>query len=294
MATFLALFVIFYLWHGFGITIGYHRLLAHRSFRCNKFFEYFFVVGGYLAYQGPPIWWSAIHRGHHKYADTDLDPHTPRKGLRHALIGWAFDTKNYLHLGLGTMCKDLVKNRFYMMLEHGNSVVGGRPLCIIVNFAYRLLLLALFGWTVFWANVAASIGVFAIPQLLNVVCHLPKLGYKNFTTDNDGVNVWWVGLLGLGEGWHNNHHAYPGSSRSGVLPHEFDLSWQVIRLSKFFGWVIDANEPAAMMRLVVPGGTSISENEPVTAAKGQLAPPVVASSEREPVGAVSHPGAEKR
>jgi len=113
------------------------------------------------------------------------------------------------------------------------------------------LLWKLFGPTVLWANVTASIGVFMIPQLLNVACHLPKLGYKNFrTTNDDSVNVWWVGILALGDGWHNNHHAFPGSSRSGIRLHEFDLSWQTIRLGKLLGLVTEYNEPDNMLQLV--------------------------------------------
>jgi sn-1 stearoyl-lipid 9-desaturase len=249
METFLLAFLFFYLWHGLGITVGYHRLISHRSFRCVPAFEYLLVLGGYLAYQGPPIWWAAIHRGHHKYADTDLDPHTPRKGIWYASLGWAFDTRNYVNMGMGAHCKDLVKNRFYLLLEHGNSALGGRTLCIIVNFAYRLLVLWIFGWTIFWANLAASVAVFIVPQLLNVACHIPSFGYKNFPTSDDGSNVWWVSILALGEGWHNNHHAYPGSSRQGVLPGEFDFSFQVIRLAKFLGLVKDYNEPVGLMRI---------------------------------------------
>src|SRR5277367_4263166 len=117
MLTFMALFLFFYLWHGLGITIGYHRLLAHRALRAAPLFEYIFVIGGYLAFQGSPIWWAAIHRAHHRYSDTDLDPHTPKKGLKYALLGWLFDTSYLADLNLATHCKDLIKNDFYRRLE---------------------------------------------------------------------------------------------------------------------------------------------------------------------------------
>ena len=215
-------------------------------------FEYFLVIGGYLAFQGSPIWWAAIHRAHHRYADTDSDPHTPRKGLPYAFFGWLIDTSYIPHLNLATHCKDLIRNDFYKFLEPRGGMVHANALNLIINVLYRFALLWLFGWTVLWANVLASIGVFLIPQFLNVACHIPQIGYKNFATDDDGVNVWWVGILALGEGWHNNHHAYPGSSRTGVRAYELDLSWQVIRLAKFFGWVIEANEPEKMLRLTRP------------------------------------------
>ena len=101
----------------------------------------------------------------------------------------------------------------------------------------------LFGWSVFWANIIASIFCFLIPQLVNVVCHLPQAGYQNFRTSDDSRNVWWISILSLGDSWHNNHHAFPGSSRHGVRPHELDLSWQTIRLAKLCRLVTSVNEP---------------------------------------------------
>jgi fatty-acid desaturase len=249
LITFLVCFLVFFLWHGFGVTIGYHRLLSHRSFRCRPFFEYFLVVGAYLAFQGSPIWWAAIHRAHHRYSDTDLDPHTPRKGVRYALLGWLFDTSYLPTLNLAASCKDLIKDDFYRMLEPRRGI-HPNALNLLICLAYRGLLLAFFGWTVFWANMAASFFVFAIPQLINVVCHLPKVGYQNFRTGDDSRNVWWLSAVSLGDGWHNNHHAYPGSTRHGVAKHEFDPSWQFIRFAQFCGLVTGVNEPEDMMQRV--------------------------------------------
>ncbi len=249
MLTFCTWFLFFYLWHGFGIAIGYHRYLAHRSFRCRPIFEAVIVSGGYLAFQGSPLWWAAIHRAHHRYTDTDRDPHTPRKGVRYALLGWLFDTSYLPHLNLATHCKDLVKNKFYKALEPRGGIIHANALNLLFNIVYRALILYFFGWLVFWANIAASVATFMMPQLLNVACHLPHLGYKNFPSDDDGVNIWWVSVLALGEGWHNNHHAYPGSSRAGIRPYEFDLCFQTLRLAKVLGLVLELNEPAKMMRL---------------------------------------------
>jgi stearoyl-CoA desaturase (delta-9 desaturase) len=85
------------------------------------------------------------------------------------------------------------------------------------------------------AEFVAALVVQHIPLLLNVVCHIPKLGYKNYLTPDGSVNVWWVAILTAGEGWHNNHHAFPGSARSGLRPFEIDLSWLTIRLMKLLG-----------------------------------------------------------
>lgn len=248
MIEFVVAFLLFYMWHGMGITVGYHRLLAHRSFQCTKAFEYFFILGGYFAYQGSPIWWSAIHRAHHKYSDTELDPHTPRKGLYWALLGWMLEGKYPDHVNGQLHCKDLINDPIYQFVECGGSLKKATLLNFVINMIYRGLLWAIFGWKIALASLLASVMVFMIPQMLNVVCHIPKFGYQNFTTKEDSMNVWWVGLLGMGEGWHNNHHAYPGSAQTGIRPHELDISWQTIRLGKFFGWVKSANTPKDVQR----------------------------------------------
>lgn len=119
---------------------------------------------------------------------------------------------------------------------------------MIVGFAFRILLLALFGWKIALASLAAGVLVLQIPLFLNVVCHIPKLGYKNFDMADDSVNVWWVAIFTNGEGWHNNHHAHPGSARSGLRPHEIDVSWMTIRLMKALGLASCVNEAKPITR----------------------------------------------
>jgi fatty-acid desaturase len=245
---FFAAFVLFYLWHAMGITVGYHRLLSHRSFRCHKLFEYFWVLGGYMTYQGSPIWWAAIHRAHHKFSDTDLDPHSPRKGLAHALYGWLLLGKYPDHIDPNVQCKDLIHDPIYKVLECGGSNPKASLLNLVINIVFRTMLYMLFGWKIALANVVASGIVFNVPQMLNVICHLSRQGYKNFSTGDDSVNVWWVGILAAGEGWHNNHHAFPGSAKTGLRAHELDLSWLTIRLGKKLGWVTAVNVPTRFTR----------------------------------------------
>src|SRR5271169_324690 len=124
MLEFLIVFVAFYFWHSLGVTIGYHRLLSHRSFACPKWVEYFWVLGGYLAFEGSPIWWATIHRAHHRYVDTALDPHAPKFGLKRAFIGWVLDGKYADHLDPETQCSDLVKDKLYQFFEQGGSWEG--------------------------------------------------------------------------------------------------------------------------------------------------------------------------
>lgn len=235
-------FIVSYIWHATGITIGYHRLLSHRALTCPKFVEYFFVLGGYLSFEGSPIWWSAIHRAHHKYVDTPLDPHSPRFGMAHSYYGWLGEKTYAPHIDPNIQCPDIVADPLYRMLEFNGVLQYGHLCGFAVNFAYRGLLWYFFGPGVAIASLLAGIAVLQIPLLLNLVCHLPKAGYKNFATDDDSVNVWWVGLLAMGEGWHNNHHAYPGSARSGMRAAEFDASWLILKTLKFFGLVGRLNE----------------------------------------------------
>ena len=116
-----------------------------------------------------------------------------------------------------------------------------------------MLLFLFFGRTIALASLAAGIIVQQVPVLLNLVCHLPKLGYKNYETGDDSVNVWWVALLTAGEGWHNNHHASPGSAKSGIRPYEFDPSWLMLRLMKAAGLVSWMNEKSPTLPIKSEG-----------------------------------------
>lgn len=238
MIPFLLAFIISYYIHGFGITIGYHRLLAHRSYKCPKFIEYCLIMAGYLVLDGSPIWWAAVHRVHHSNADTELDPHSPMHGRKHAYFGWIFDPLPS-HIDLNVQCPDLVTDRFYQILEKGTD-----PLMLVVAVLFRVFLWMCFGWQVAVGNILASILVLQLPLVLNLFCHIPAQGYKNFDTRDDSVNVWWVALLTGGDGWHNNHHAFPGSARSGFAPDEFDLSWEAIKLLRRLGLASSVNEPS--------------------------------------------------
>ncbi|MDR3615819.1 MAG: acyl-CoA desaturase [Candidatus Obscuribacterales bacterium] len=238
ISTFIAVFVISYWWHMMGVTIGYHRLLSHRSFRCPKLVEYFWVLGGYLAFEGSPIWWAAIHRAHHRYVDQPRDPHSPRqRGWKYAYIGWIKEPGYPDYINPPRQAKDLLKDQLYAWLEQGGDWRKAHRLSAKINLAFRCLLWLSCGWIVMVANFAAALIVQQIPLMLNVICHIPKLGYKNYPTPDDSVNVWWVAVLTAGEGWHNNHHAFPGSARSGLKPHEIDPSWLMLLMMKMFGLV---------------------------------------------------------
>src|SRR4030095_7281149 len=255
---FLSTFVLSYLWHGMGTTIGYHRFLSHRSFKCPKLVEYFWVLGGYLAFEGSPLWWAAMHRAHHHYTDTPLDPHSPRYGLKNAYYGWMTDKTYPAHVDPKHLCPDLVTDPLYRFLDQGGKWHNAHALAAVTGLLFRAGLWGMFGWRVALAHALAGVTMVQIPLLLNVVCQTPKMGYKNDARDDDSVNVWWVALLAHGEGWHNNHHAFPGSARSGLKPHEFDLSWLTLRLLRSVCLVSSMNEAKAI------DAASTHHNAPVT------------------------------
>jgi len=242
MIEFIAIFVVCYIWHALGTTIGYHRLLSHRSFSCPKPVEYFWVLAGYLSFEGSPIWWASMHRAHHRYSDTELDPHSPRFGVANAHFGWLNSERYPEHIDPKTQAKDLLKDPVYRFLEQDGVLPRAHILGFGVGLAFRALIWLCFGWQAALASLLAGVAVLQIPLMLNVVCHLPKLGYKHYETSDDSVNVWWVAILAMGEGWHNNHHACPGSARSGLRPWEFDLSWLIIASMKALKLVRRVNE----------------------------------------------------
>ncbi len=242
LIEFIVLFAVFYMWHAIGITVGYHRLISHRSFSCPKWVEYLLVLPGYLAFEGSPTFWASIHRAHHRHTDTDLDPHSPRNGLWTAHSGWLANRTYPAHINPNTQAKDMVNDPVYAFLEQKGDWLHGFIVLMVFCIGFRLLLWACFGWVAAAASLAAGLFVMQIPFFLNVICHLPKLGYKTFAVHDDSVNIWWVAAFTLGEGWHNNHHAIPGSARSGLLPWEIDATWLIIAFLKKIGLVTRVNE----------------------------------------------------
>lgn len=231
IATFLIAFVVSYLYCGIGITLGYHRLLTHKSLKLPKWLEYFIVFGGYLTLMGSPVIWVAVHRLHHLKSDQPGDPHSPRDGFTHALYKWMFDPSYQSNEEVKRVCADLLDDPVYKILGHEHTGYHA-TLCLWVNIAARVVMFVVAGPVVVVANLLATTMVFWSTQFVNTFCHMKEHGYRTFETREDSRNVWWVGLLACGEGWHNNHHAMPKSARHGMEAHEFDICWITI-------WVLE-------------------------------------------------------
>jgi stearoyl-CoA desaturase (delta-9 desaturase) len=235
MISFIVAFVIAYGWGVLGISLGYHRGLSHRSFKLPQWLEYFFIIGAYLVFEGGPIFWVASHRLHHRYSDQPGDPHSPKDGVWHSILGWMSKPTTIIsEAQYKTICPDLFKDKFYCWLHAGGNGRDGY-LCLTINVALRLVLLAVFGPWALLGNLLGSVGAFIAPLLVNSICHMPKFGYQNFKTTDLSQNVWFVALASFGEGWHNNHHEYPQSARHGMKPWEYDFSYSVLRVLEVLG-----------------------------------------------------------
>ena len=224
---FAAAVALYYVATGLGISMGYHRLHTHRSYKVPTWLEYFFAICGTLTLEGGPIFWVAIHRVHHQNSDQPGDPHSPRDGAFWSHMGWIlFGQTNHNNTKLmAKYTPDLAKHRFYVWLNNYHWV----PVIVLTGILY-----AIGGWPlVLWANFVRIVFGLHATWLVNSATHM--FGKRRFATRDDSRNTWWVALISFGEGWHNNHHAHPTSARHGLAWYEFDPSWLLIKVLKRFG-----------------------------------------------------------
>jgi fatty-acid desaturase len=218
---------LYWLTTGLGISLGYHRLHTHRSYRTPLWLEYCFAVLGTLNLEGGPIFWVATHRVHHQKSDQPGDPHSPRDGGWWSHVGWImFGSVNHNNTKLmSRYAPDLARHRFYIWLNNYHWI----PMVALAGILYALGGAPLLFWGVF---LRVTFGLHAT-WLVNSASHM--WGRRRFQTRDDSRNNWWVALITFGEGWHNNHHAHPTSARHGLAWYEFDPSWLLLRVMKFCG-----------------------------------------------------------
>ena len=215
------LFGLWYITGGIGITLGFHRLLTHRSLRVPRPVEYFIALLGTLALQGGPIDWVATHRVHHAHSDQDGDPHSIQGGLPWAHIEWLYRA-NAARLGPEDRARyaaDLISQPYYRWLDRLSL-----PLQVLL--AVGLYFLG--GWpAVIWGVFVRLVVTYHCAWFVNSASH--AFGYRTYQTTDQSTNCWWVAAISFGEGWHNNHHAFPFSARHGLRWFEFDMTWLAIR-----------------------------------------------------------------
>jgi len=220
-----AALVLWWISASLGVGMGFHRLLTHRGYKTPKLVEYFITVCGLLALEGGAINWVVTHRIHHAHTDAPGDPHTPREGGWWAHIGWMLKGTAQSHdqQTLARYAPDMVKDRFHVLANNLYWV----PIILLA-----IGLLAFGGWSfVLWAVFFRVTFNFHATWLVNSATHM--WGRRRFATRDDSTNNWWVALLTFGEGWHNNHHAYPTAARHGLAWYEIDLNWWGIRTLQF-------------------------------------------------------------
>jgi stearoyl-CoA desaturase (delta-9 desaturase) len=234
--TDLAILVVMYTLSALGATVGFHRLLTHRSFQTHKPVEYLFAVLGTLSVQGSVIDWVADHRRHHAHADAEGDPHSPYghgPGLRGALLGLWHAHAGWLltdghQADASRYAKDLVEDRGMILIDRAFLPIVAAGLAIPFGLGY-LITGELGGalTAMLWGGLARVFLFHHATFSVNSICHF--FGRRRFDTEDRSTNVFWLALPSMGEAWHNNHHAFPRSAYHGLRWWELDVSALVIR-----------------------------------------------------------------
>ena len=242
----------FYVVSGLGITVGFHRLLTHKSFDASPAVRAAWAVAGSLAVQGDVIGWVATHRRHHAYSDEHGDPHSPHlemeegwrgvlRGLYHAHMGWFFEPDGS---DADTWAPDLKDEPMIV------AVNRAFPWLVVATFVLPALIGGLLAGSV-WGALTAFVWAGAIRVALlqhvtwaiNSICHV--YGTRPFAARDESRNVLWLSVLSFGESWHNGHHAFPASARHGLRWWEVDLSWLTIRAMSLLGLARNVKLPSA-------------------------------------------------
>ena len=251
--TDLVIAAVMYMLTAIGITVGYHRMLTHRSFQTSKPVEYLFAALGSMAVQGPVIAWVADHRKHHAHTDEEGDPHSPHvghspgvrgvlSGLWHAHSGWLLTTQG--RADWRRYARDLYEDRGMRMLSRnfGWLVLASLAIPALAGYLASGMTLAGAATGLLWGGLVRIFFVHHVTWSVNSVCHF--FGSRRFDTDDHSTNVFWLALPSLGESWHHNHHAFPRSAQHGLRRWEIDpsaliisamekvgLAWNVVRIS---------------------------------------------------------------
>ncbi len=237
---------------GLGITVGYHRLFTHRSFRTSRGVRALLAVFGSMAVEGPLIEWVSTHRKHHRFSDQVGDPHSPHvdqppgwrgalRGLGHAHFGWMFRGQDMANPA--RYAKDLLADRDLAMISRTFPVWVLAGLALPFGLGVALTGTVIGGLTgLLWGGAVRILLLHHATFSINSLCHY--FGQRPFVTSDQSRNLAWLAPLAFGEAWHNNHHAFPTSARHGLgrgqvdpgawLIHSLErchLAWDVIRIS---------------------------------------------------------------
>ena len=240
----LSIALVMFLLSGAGVTVGYHRLLTHRSFRTYPWVERTFAILGSMSVQGSVLDWVADHRKHHAHTDTEGDPHSPHvghgsglKGLWYAHVGWLFETQGQA---------DWKKYAAELYEDSAMRKIGRRfPYLVLLSLLIPTVAgYVLSGFTLkgallgyIWGGLVRIFFVHHVTWSVNSVCHY--FGSRRFDIEDKSTNVGWLAVFSLGESWHHNHHAFPRSAYHGLRWWEIDVSGMIITLMSKLGLAWD-------------------------------------------------------
>ena len=254
----LLILAVFYCVIGSGVTVGFHRLLTHRSFKCSRAVRVGFAILGSMAAEGPVIDWVATHRKHHQFSDVEGDPHSPHLDHRH---GWRGEMWGFWHAHLGWVFSDMevaderryakdlisdpwirfVDRTFVLWVVLGLALAFGAGVALTGSVDGGLT-------AMLWGGAARIFFVHHATFSINSVCHY--FGTRDYDTGDESRNVFWLAIPTWGESWHNNHHAFPTSFRHGLRRWQLDPSAAMIRAMEITGlaWDVVRIDPARQAR----------------------------------------------
>jgi stearoyl-CoA desaturase (delta-9 desaturase) len=249
--TDVGLFAAFYLVSSLGVTVGYHRLFTHGSFKAKRPLRIALAIAGGLASQGSVVAWVADHRRHHAFSDREGDPHSPwlfgtspaaiAKGFWHSHMGWLFERDQ---TNAERFAPDLLADADLRLVDKLFM-----PL-FVVTIALPGVLGGLITWSVwggvtalFWAGFVRIAFLHHVTWSVNSICHM--IGSRPFASRDRAANFWPLAILSMGESWHNSHHADPTGARHGVLRGQLDISARTIWVFEKLGWATHVRWPRA-------------------------------------------------
>ncbi|MFN8615303.1 MAG: fatty acid desaturase [Vampirovibrionales bacterium] len=231
-----------------GISFTYHRLLTHTGFKAPKWLTYLGTLVACMAFEGGPVFWVSTHRYHHKMSDKPLDPHSPRDGFWWSHMFWMLYEHPVLSLpgAREKITADLHADPVLMWLERNNVWIAVATFAVLYGIGYWVggpfMGLSL----LFWGGFLRVVSCWHQTWLVNSATH--ALGYRNYTTQEDSTNCWWVALISFGEGWHNNHHGDPRTARFNHRWFEFDITYAWMQPLLWLGIITDFVHPRAVLK----------------------------------------------
>ncbi len=232
---------------GLGVTVGLHRYITHRSFKTTRWFQFLLACAGCTALQKGPLWWAIHHRLHHRYSDTPQDPHSPVvDGFIHGHVGWLF-TRDMINPDQ-KIVHDFLKYPELVWLDR---------LWMIPGLLMAVTCYALGGWgALVYGYCLSVVIIFQVTFAINSIGHM--FGPQRFDTGEGSRNNPVLGVLAMGDGWHNNHHRAPSSARHGFTWYEVDLSYLFIRFLKAVGLAWDIKLPPPDLLKGIKGSVKVN------------------------------------